>query len=134
MMAHPPDDVHGGSSATLDSARAMTARGWVVFPCDAPSADPARCTGAFRACRKGTCKATLDPRHRGKHARVTRWGDIDTPADELTLIEWFGGSVPANVGLAAGPSGLLIVDDLTHLRCCSLERRAALRPVGKILR
>jgi len=111
MMAHPPDDVHGASSVTLDAARRMTARGWVVFPADHPDADPARCTGVSRACRRGTCKATIDPKARGKHPRVV-WSDIQAPATDAQLEQWFGpDALVANVAVAAGPSRLLIVDE-----------------------
>ena len=94
----------------LDAAEMFTARGWVVFPADHPDAGT-HCTGTARACREQRCKAERDPAQRGKHPRV-RWGEITTPADSATLRRWFGrDAVPANVAIACGPSGLLIVDE-----------------------
>lgn len=103
MMAHP-------LSTPLDAAEMFTARGWVVFPCDHPDAG-LHCTGTARACRERECKAERDPMQRGKHPRM-RWGEIDTPADSVTLRRWFGrDAIPANVAIACRPSGLLIVDE-----------------------
>lgn len=103
MMAHP-------LSTPLDAAEMFTARGWVVFPCDHPDAGT-HCTGTARACRERRCKAERDPAQRGKHPRV-KWGDIVAPVDSVTLRRWFGrDTVPANVAIACGPSGLVIVDE-----------------------
>jgi hypothetical protein len=103
MMAHP-------LSTPLDAAEMLTARGWVVFPADHPDAGT-HCTGTARACRERTCKAERDPAQRGKHPRV-KWGEITTPADSVTLRRWFGrDAIPANVAIACGPSGLVIVDE-----------------------
>ena len=117
MMAYPPDDAHGGSltpgndpfGTPLDAARALTAEKVVVFPADHPDASN-RCTGAPQACRDGTCAAATDAKARGKHPRVARWDLLTDPADEATLVEWFGEGL-ANLAVACGPSGLLVVDD-----------------------
>jgi hypothetical protein len=102
MMAHPV-------SRALDAARRLTARGWVVFPADHPDrAD--HCLGSARECLERRCKAAKDHAQRGKHPAVGRWGSLTGPADESTLAAWFAGD-QYNVALAAGPSGLLIVDD-----------------------
>jgi len=107
MMAHP--SVH-----PLDAATRLTARGWVVFPADRPDAG-AHCQGSARACRERRCGAEGDPTKRGKHpAVVERWGLLSGPLEPVTLAAWFGpADAPArvNVAIAAGPSGLLIVDD-----------------------
>ena len=103
MMAHP-------LSTPLDAAEMFTARGWVVFPCDHPDAGT-HCTGTARDCRERHCKAERDPAQRGKHPRA-KWGEITTPADSVTLRRWFGrDTIPTNVAIACGPSGLLIVDE-----------------------
>jgi hypothetical protein len=104
MMAHP-------LSTPLDAAEMLTARGWVIFPADNPDAGT-HCTGSARACRERRCKAEADPAQRGKHPRVSRWSEITDPADSVTLRRWFGrDAVPANVAIACGPSGLVIVDE-----------------------
>lgn len=107
MMAHPA--LH-----PLDAAQRLTARGWVVFPADRPDAG-AHCQGSARACRERRCGAEGDPTKRGKHpAVVERWGALSGPLEPVTLAAWFGpADEPArvNVAIAAGPSGLLIVDD-----------------------
>ena len=108
MMAHP-------LSTPLDAAEMFTARGWVVFPCDHPDAGT-HCTGTARACRERRCKAERDPLQRGKHPRV-KWGEIVAPVDSVALRRWFGSAgsngatIPTNVAIACGPSGLLIVDE-----------------------
>ena len=99
------------SLAPFDAAEMFTARGWVVFPCDHPDAG-LQCTGSARACRDGRCKAATDVRQRGKHPRVPRWGEITEPVDEAQRIAWWGrGALAANVAIACGPSGLLIIDE-----------------------
>lgn len=107
MMTHP-------SLHPLDAAEMLTARGWVVFPADRPDA-AAHCQGSPRACRERRCGAQSDASKRGKHpAVVARWGQLRGPADAAQLAQWFGPrEAPGryNVAIAAGPSGLLIVDD-----------------------
>lgn len=119
MMAHPPDDPHGGSltprsdpfDTPLGAALALTGEKCVVFPADHPDAGLA-CTGAGYQCVHGQCAAATDARARGKHPRVPRWGQLVGPADEGQLAEWFGEHVgPVNIAVACGPSGLLVVDD-----------------------
>lgn len=115
MMAHLPPSVHDGRSPDpfadpLTAARSMAARGWVVFPCDHPDADPARCTGSSRRCRSGRCEASANPQKRGKHPRCA-WGSVVAPADDDQLRRWFDGRLPANVAVAAGPSHLVIIDE-----------------------
>ena len=102
MMAQP-------LSTPLDAAGMFVVRGWVVFPCDHPLAG-AHCTGAARACREGRCKAEADPSQRGKHPRVA-WGQITEPPDKDQRAAWWGGTLPTNIAIACGPSGLLVVDE-----------------------
>jgi len=105
MMAHP-------LSSPLDAAEMFTARGWVVFPCDHPDAGT-HCTGTARACRERRCKAEADPAQRGKHPRVA-WGSITEPVDAAQRAAWWGrAGLLANIAIACGPSGLLIVDEDT---------------------
>ena len=102
MMAQP-------LSTPLDAAGMFAVRGWVVFPCDHPLAG-AHCTGVARACREGRCKAEADPSQRGKHPRVA-WGQITEPPDKDQRAAWWGGTLPTNIAIACGPSGLLVVDE-----------------------
>ena len=108
MMAH-----HDPSplASPLDAAQVLTARGWTVFPCDHPDAG-LHCTGTATRCREGRCGADDDPTRRGKHPRVP-WGRVHAPADAARLREWFGEGL-ANVAVACGPSGLLVVDEDTE--------------------
>ena len=104
MMAHPPDDAHGASSVTLDAARAMTARGWVVFPCDHPTGY-ATCRGLHRP------GVVCEAKDRGKHPMV-KWGDVREVVTDDQLVAWFGrAGYPANVAVACGPSRLLVIDE-----------------------
>jgi hypothetical protein len=103
MMTHPP-------LAALDAAQRLTARGWVVFPADRPD-NGLHCSGSARACRERRCGAESDASKRGKHpAVVARWGELTGPVAPEQLVEWFAAG-RYNVAIAAGPSGLLIVDD-----------------------
>jgi hypothetical protein len=104
MMAHP-------LSTPLDAAEMFTARGWVVFPCDHPMAG-LHCTGSARACRERRCRAARDPGQRGKCPRVPRWGQIIEPVGAAQREAWWGrGTIPTNIAIACGPSGLIIVDE-----------------------
>jgi len=88
-------------------------RGWHVFPLTPESKRPAfpdhraaDCTGTDPKCRAGHTgweqRATTDP------ARITRaWTDDAT--DDATGEGWTSGE-PYGVGIACGPSGLLVVD------------------------
>lgn len=109
MMAHPPDDPHGGSltprsdpfGTVLDAARWFTERECIVFPCDRPGPGPCRgMHGPGKAC------AIED---RGKHPMV-KWSQVVGPVPDDQLVEWFGAD-RANLAIACGPSGLLVVDE-----------------------
>ena len=85
-------------AAAIDNA----AHGWCVFPLAAGGKLPIfhskdRCRG-HGICRDG---------HQGWQERATR--------DEAQIHRWWAGTKPWNVGIACGPSGLLIVDlDVTE--------------------
>lgn len=93
----------------LVAAREFVRRGWRPFPLDHPSLS--RCAGSGRRCRenreaRGDCAADK----RGKHP-VNVWStQTASPPTDGMLELWFGGE-PRNVGIAAGPSGLLVVDE-----------------------
>lgn len=48
-------------------------------------------------------------KHQGKEP-VVRWTERAT-VDGQTVLSWFAGTEPLNVGIACGPSGLLVVDE-----------------------
>lgn len=99
-------------STALDAAEMLTARGWVVFPADHPDAG-LHCTGSARRCLERRCEAATDPRKRGKHPRMNRWGGLGV-ADTAQLAAWFDpAGPPVNVALACGPSGIMVVDEDT---------------------
>lgn len=105
-------------ATALDAAEMLTARGWVVFPADNPDAGLA-CTGSAHRCIERRCGAQTDPRKRGKHPRVERWGALGV-ASTGQLAEWFADGAPlANVALACGPSGLMVVDEDTDGALCA---------------
>ena len=106
-VRHDPQEVtmpapsHPAAAETLlDAVLACAARGWHVFPIRPrakkppafPDHDAARCTGNDPRCRGGhqgwEMRATTDP---GRIGRA-----------------WAG--TPYNIGLACGPSGLIVVD------------------------
>lgn len=95
MSAALPDP-----SPALVAARAFAARGWRPFPLDHPS---------LPACAAGHKRRPCDGK-RGKHP-VGGWGTqtASVPTDGMLRL-WFG-SQPRNVGIAAGPSGLLVLDE-----------------------
>ena len=86
----------------LVSALELARRGAHVFPVDHPELD--RCAGIGRHHDPETCT------ERGKHPCVAFTRDAST--DPRQLAAWFTG-YPRNVGVACGPSGLLVVDEDT---------------------
>ena len=86
----------------LVSALALARRGLHVFPVDHPELD--RCAGIGRHHDPATCT------ERGKHPSVPFTRDAST--DPHQVAAWFTGR-PRNVGVACGPSGLLVVDEDT---------------------
>jgi hypothetical protein len=87
-------------SPALDAARAFAARGWRPFPLDHPSLP--ECIAPHR---RRPCDGK-----RGKHP-AGGWGtQTATEPTDAMLRLWFGGEA-RNVGIAAGPSGLLILDE-----------------------
>ncbi len=86
----------------LVSALALARRGLYVFPVDHPELD--RCAGIGRYHDPAACT------ERGKHPSVPFTRDAST--DPHQVAAWFTGR-PRNVGVACGPSGLLVVDEDT---------------------
>jgi hypothetical protein len=98
----------------------IAARGWRPFPADHPLIPV--CAGTGKKCRENREKFGDCPRDkRGKHP-VGGWGTMTAsePTDGM-LDLWFGSQL-RNVGLACGPSGLLVLDEDT---LGALEKLAA---------
>jgi hypothetical protein len=87
-------------SADVRTVLALVARGWHVFPVDSPELD--RCAGVGDGHDPATC------RDRGKHPCVSWSTKASTDAQDVAA--WFTGN-PRNVGIACGPSGLLVIDE-----------------------
>lgn len=94
----------------LRIAREVKERDWRPFPVDHPSLEV--CAGTGKRCREnrerdGDCRK----KQRGKHP-VGNWGTMTSgdPSTDATLRLWFG-SEPRNVGIACGPSGLVVLDE-----------------------
>jgi len=105
-VRHAPQEVTmpaprpAAAGTLLDAALACAARGWHVFPVRPrakkppafPDHDAARCTGTDPRCRGGhqgwEPRATADPGRIGRAWATT----------------------PYNIGLACGPSGLIVID------------------------
>ena len=103
--ATTPDSTSPG----LEAARAIMVRGWRPFPADHPALP--RCAGTGERCRRNREKYGDCPREkRGKHP-VGGWGTMTAsePTDRMLTL-WFGEEL-RNVGLACGPSGLLVLDE-----------------------
>lgn len=80
----------------LDEALQYAKHGWHVFPLHTPR--PYGCS-----CRVSTCENI------GKHPR-TKHGVSDATTDPERITTWWGMWPDANVGLACGPSGLVVID------------------------
>lgn len=87
---------HDARSALLSAALSAAERGWAVFPLRPGSKRPAL-HGAASCPRTGPCAAG----HR-------KWEQRATTDPERIRATWSSGSF--NVGIATGPSGLLVVD------------------------
>jgi len=84
-------------SAVLEVVLAYASRGWHVIPLYEPDGE-GRCS-----CGRAACASP------GKHPRITRWQHRAT-TDAEQIREWWRRWPSANVGIATGPSGLLVVD------------------------
>jgi putative DNA primase/helicase len=89
---HPLD-----SFDLLSSALDYSARGWAVLPLHTPQ------PGGGCSCGRDNCA------HPGKHPR-TRNGLLDATTDSETIRQWWQRWPDANVGIACGPSGLVVID------------------------
>jgi hypothetical protein len=80
----------------LDEALAYAAQGWYVFPCHTPTAGGC-------SCGKADCDDV------GKHPR-TPHGFKDATTDPDVLQQWWTKWPDANIGIATGASGLVVID------------------------
>lgn len=87
-------------SADVTGVLALVERGWSVFPVDSPELD--RCAGNAKDHDPATCT------ERGKHPCVSWKSKASTDVQDVAA--WFTGH-PRNVGIACGPSGLLVIDE-----------------------
>lgn len=90
-----PDDV-------LTTALDLAARGMHAFPVDSPELE--RCAGIGRDHYPATCT------ERGKHPCVPFTKRATT--DQRQIAAWFAGTT-RNLGIACGPSGLVVIDEDT---------------------
>jgi hypothetical protein len=89
------------ATAQQPDVYALASRGWHLHPLDHPALP--RCAGARTAVHDpDSCT------ERGKHP-CTRWSTAAT-SDPRQLAAWFSGAT-RNVGIACGPSRLLVVDE-----------------------
>jgi hypothetical protein len=88
---------------TRDAAIGAARRGWTVFPCRPGDKRP-----AFPDHSEGHCNGT-DPRCRNGH---TRWEARATTDEARICRAW--DRIAWNIGIACGPSGLVVVDLDTH--------------------
>src|SRR5579875_2962345 len=72
------------TAAILTAALSYARRGWHVFPCRPRAKDP---------------DGRLAPR-----------GHLQATTDEATIRRWWAASPHANIGIACGPSGLIVLD------------------------
>jgi hypothetical protein len=96
----PPTPPTDDRSALLDAALACAARGWHVFPIRPGAKKPP----AFPGHNAADCTGR-DPRCRTGH---TGWGQRATTDPGRIRRAWT--TAPYNVGIATGPSGLLVID------------------------
>jgi hypothetical protein len=89
--------------STLGAAFDLADRGWAVFPVDSPELD--HCAGIGRGHDPASCT------DRGKHPLVA-WG-TEASTDPKQIAAWFAGSPPRNIGIACGPSGVVVLDEDT---------------------
>lgn len=87
-----------GKRSTLANAVGLAARGLYVFPVDSP--EDAHCSGTPTE-KHSSCTV------RGKHPRV-RWAERATTDPAQIEGMWVE---PSNVGVACGPSGLVVIDE-----------------------
>lgn len=94
----------------LELATGFAARGWRPFPVDHPTLEV--CAGTGAKCQQNRAKLGDCPSDkRGKHP-TGGWGTMTAskPTEGMLSI-WFG--PVRNIGIACGPSGLLVLDEDT---------------------
>ena len=84
------------NTAMMDAAQEYARRGWYVFP--VYETDGESC-----ACNKADCT------HQGKHPRSHN-GLKDATTDPQAIAAWWARWPSANIGIATGASGLLVLD------------------------
>lgn len=87
-------------SPALDAACTARDRGWRPFPVDHP---------ALRSCAGAHGNVPCNGQ-RGKHPTGGWAAQAAIPQSDKTLALWFGAE-PRNVGIACGPSGLVVLDE-----------------------
>src|SRR5690242_12844282 len=83
-------------SRLLKAALTYASRGWAVVPIHTP-------LDGVCDCRRDDCTSP------GKHPR-TRNGWKDASLDETVIRRWWKGWPHANIGIACGPSDLVVID------------------------
>lgn len=120
---HPPASVANGNGANsaaatvnmLKAAHWYAAHGWHVIPLHEPLFDAdgncAGCTCEEWRRQNGTPDYVCPTP--GKHPRIRDWEGRAT-TDETQIGKWWRAWPRANIGIAAGPSGLVVVDKDTY--------------------
>lgn len=120
---HPPASVANGNGANsaaatvnmLKAAHWYAAHGWHVIPLHEPLFDAdgncAGCTCEEWRRQNGTPDYVCPTP--GKHPRIRDWEGRAT-TDKTQIGKWWGAWPSANIGIAAGPSGLVVVDKDTY--------------------
>jgi hypothetical protein len=96
-VASSLNDTPDAENSLLRAALAYASRGWSVLPLHTPEKD------GTCSCRQGNCGSA------GKHPR-TLHGLKDASTDAATIRNWWATWPRANVGVATGPSGLVVLD------------------------
>lgn len=108
----------------LESALWYGRHGWHVIPLNEPLFDKVDSQGTATTCTcddfwryKGTKKKPADPAYEcsapGKHPRIARWEEQASTSEEQ-IRKWWRRWPNANIGVAAGKSGLVVIDIDTY--------------------
>lgn len=102
-------DQRPGVASMGEAARWYAAYGWYVIPLHTPQVDE---RGQLSGC---SCESRAGHKcpHPGKHPRIRDWENQAT-TDMGQIDRWWSKWPDANIGIAAGPSGLVVVDMDTY--------------------